>query len=128
MDRNSAITAIKEELENFAIMFNPSITRQVLKRPRLDDNDGDNSGSPGGAESGGPGSPDLWKESFKKPVSSLFFRNAGDAGPTDQRQSDSDIGFFRDDPQDKMKSSGNAKKWALEQIRMGSAIGMTLED
>ncbi|KXS11510.1 hypothetical protein M427DRAFT_434828 [Gonapodya prolifera JEL478] len=45
-----------------------------------------------------------------------------------QEPSDSDIGFFRDDPQEIEASWDNAKKWVIELVQRGEILGMTLED
>ncbi|KAJ3329487.1 hypothetical protein HDU93_000912 [Gonapodya sp. JEL0774] len=124
--RNTAISVLRSEVDEYRKVFDASSDAQPFKRLRRSDEDEDGSGKRG---SGSGGAQDLWRKSFTGRVS-IFSSKAEAGGSREGGQGlfDSDIGFFRDDPDEIVSSYENAKKWAMEFIRMGGIVGLTPEN
>ncbi|KXS10620.1 hypothetical protein M427DRAFT_36867 [Gonapodya prolifera JEL478] len=129
LTRIAAISALLRELDDHRRVYGRTYDTRASKRRRSDesdDEDGNGGGGMGGGESGG--APGLWWRSFTAWISiSVSEPAAGGSREVGQEPFDSDIGFFRDDPDEIVASFENAKKWAMEFIRMGGIVGMGLE-
>ncbi|KAJ3331643.1 hypothetical protein HDU93_009580, partial [Gonapodya sp. JEL0774] len=100
--RNTAIRMLRSEVDEYRKAFDTSPDTRPFKRMRRSDEDEDGSGKRGSASRG---AQDFWRESFTGRVSSGYSKPAA-CGSRDggQGQMDSDIGLFRDDPDEIVSS------------------------
>ncbi|KAJ3342000.1 hypothetical protein HDU93_003522 [Gonapodya sp. JEL0774] len=123
MDRGSAITVLREELVKY---IKPPDGRGT-KRTQFSDSAGGGSGGLRKPDDDSGPTKISGKESFQERVSSHFLGRSGSTGDDGQWPSDSDIGYFRDDPGEIVTSYANARKWAMELIRSGGIVGIRLD-
>ncbi|KXS16981.1 hypothetical protein M427DRAFT_30801 [Gonapodya prolifera JEL478] len=132
MDRIAAISALLRELDDYRRVYGRTYDTRASKRRRSDESeDDDEDENGGGGRRGGKsgGAPGSWWRSFTERVSiNVSKPAAGGSREVEQEPFDSDIGFFRDDPDEIVSSYENAKKWAMEFIHMGGIVGIPVKD
>ncbi|KXS14994.1 hypothetical protein M427DRAFT_32712 [Gonapodya prolifera JEL478] len=132
MDRIAAISALLRELDDYRRVYGRIYDTRASKRRRSDESeDDDEDGNGGVGRRGGKsgGAPGSWWRSFTERVCiNVSKPAAGGSREVEQGPFDSDIGFFRDDPDEIVSSYENAKKWAMEFIHMGGIVGIPVKD